>query len=282
VADYDNIRPGDYVALKLFATGISGTGALTGGTVPLAGTVKAITHVKNGIGAGGGTGGDAPAGQGIQSGGGGGGGSFVDTNTGGTILGDLPAFNAPTAQGSPQSGWTTGANGIDSDGSYATAASANLRHSYGTFGFSVPNTNTITGIEVKLEGAGTTAAGEIQVRLSWDGGTALGDTKTTGTLTATDAVYTIGSPSDTWGHSWTPSETVNGAFSIELISQPSGNTVKVDAIRVRIYHQSSGGGGGGGGVVYVPAGTSAERILELIKLLGISIPRYSKGVVSYR
>jgi len=253
IADVANIRPGDQMRLSLGSTAITAIGALTSGTVPPTYNVSSIQHIKNGAGSSGSAiGGDAPEGQGIRGGGGNGGGNAIDTDTGGTSLGDSVGFRAPTANGTPQGAWTTGGNGYNSDGAYATAASTNLRHTYGTFGFSVPTTNTITGIEVKVEGSGTTAAGSIDVKLSWDGGSSLTTLKNTGTLTGTDAIYTLGSPSDTWGRSWTPAEFNNGNFTIEVIAQPSSNTVQIDAIRVRVYHIATGGGGGGGVEVLLP------------------------------
>jgi hypothetical protein len=277
VVALDNIRPGDALTMRLLPGNIVATGDLTSGTVVVAGSVESIQHMKGGAGSsGGGVGDDAPPGDGIRGGGGGGGGGGIDTDTGGTSLGDMVGFRAPSSHGSPQGGWTNGANGYNSDGAYATAASTNLRHTYGTFTFGVPSNNQITGIEVKLEGSGTTAAGSIEVALSWNNGSSITSYKTTGTLTATDAIYTLGGPGDTWGRSWTPDETADGTFTIEVRSQPSGNTVQIDAIRVRVYHQSTGGGGGGGGMVYVPRGGIPASILEFLATLGID-PRSLRG-----
>jgi hypothetical protein len=47
------------------------------------------------------------------------------------------------------------------------------------------------------------------------------------------------------GRVWTPTETDNGNFFIEVIGNPSGNTISIDAIQVRVFHQATGGGGGG-------------------------------------
>ncbi len=70
---------------------------------------------------------------------------------------------------------------------------------------------------------------------------------TTGTLTTLDTVYSLGGPADTWGRSWTPAEIDNGNFTIELIGNTDSNTVRVDAVQVKVSHQATGGGGGGGG-----------------------------------
>jgi hypothetical protein len=252
IGDYANIRPGDSMTVSIPTTGFEVVGSTTLGTVPPVGSASRIQHMKGGGGTGGSSGaigGDAPAGQGIQSGGGAGGGDDIDTDTGGVTLGNEPGFRAPSAN---SGSWTTGGSGYDSDATYATAV-AGVTHTYSTFGFNVPSNNTITGIEVKIEGAGSTAAGYIQVELSWNNGSNYSTAQTTGTLTATDAVYTLGSPSDTWGHSWTPSETADGAFTLRVTAVPSGNTVKIDAIRVNVNHQATGGGGGGGGEVSIPS-----------------------------
>ena len=283
IADVANIRPGDHMTLSMGSSAITATGNSTSGTIPPTYTVSSIQHMKNGSGSSGSAiGGDAPAGQGVRGGGGSGGGGAIDTDTGGTSLGDSVGFFAPTAHGTPQGGWTTGANGYLSDGAYATAASANLRHTFGTFGFDVPNTNTITGIEVKIEASATTNAGSIDVNISWDGGSSLTTLKNTGTLTTSDAIYTLGSPSDTWGRTWTPGETANGSFTIEVVSQSSANTVQIDAIRVRVYHVASGGGGGGGGMVYVPKASLPAQLLAYLISIGVDMRWFRGGYMSYR
>ncbi|MCR4285461.1 MAG: hypothetical protein NUW00_01045, partial [Candidatus Kaiserbacteria bacterium] len=87
------------------------------------------------------------------------------------------------------------------------------------------------------------------VKLSWDGGTSVTSAQTTGTLGLTDGVYTLGGQGEMWGHSWVPSEMNDGIFTIELIANPSANTVRVDAIQSKAYYQAVGGGGGGGGAI---------------------------------
>ncbi len=251
IVDTTGIASGDHVRLQLQRSSITATGDQIGGSVGILGSATAAQHVKGTAAAAGAIGGDVPEGE-DRGGGGAGGGGSIDSNSGGTVLGDEPGYSAPTTNGSPQNGWTTGGNGYNSDGSYATAAEANLRQSYGNFGFAIPGGNTVNGIEVKLEAAGTSAAGTIEVTLSWNNGVSSTSKKTTATLTGTDAVYTLGGPADLWGRSWTQAELADGTFSIEVVSQPNNNSVKIDAIRVRVYHHAGGGGGGGGGEVAGP------------------------------
>ena len=112
-------------------------------------------------------------------------------------------------------------------------------------------TITLKNIQVKIEGNASTPAGTFSIALSWDGGSSITTLKTTASATTTDTVYTLGGPSDTWGRVWTPAEFNNGTFAIELTGNPSGNTLSVDAIQVKVFHQATGGGGGGGGAVYI-------------------------------
>ncbi|MFZ2252682.1 MAG: hypothetical protein WAW13_00740 [Minisyncoccia bacterium] len=253
VGDVSNVKVLDSITTSLAASDMTSVGVTTGLSVGETGSISGLQHMKGGGGAGsngGAVGGDAPAGQGVTTGGGGGGGEGIDPNSGDTI-GNEPGFNAPSSNGTPQGAWTGGANAYSSDGVYVTTAGSGAQHSYGAFGFYyVPTNNTITGIEVKLEASGSTAAGTISVRLSWDGGSSVTSLQTTGTLNTTDGVYTLGGPSDMWGHSWIPSEMNNENFAIELVANPSSNTVQLDAIQVRVYHQATGGGGGGGGAVW--------------------------------
>ena len=111
----------------------------------------------------------------------------------------------------------------------------------------MPGGDDIEGIEVKLEISGTTAAGDIDVQLSWDGGSSFTTAKTTPTLTTTDSVVVLGGPGDTWGRTWSASEFSNANFELRVTGNPSSNTVQLDAIQIKVHHQASGGGSGGGG-----------------------------------
>jgi hypothetical protein len=244
VADTNALKPTAQMTVLLDVSGtVQGEISLTNFT-PL-GSVSSVQHARGGAGgsSGGGSGaigGEAPAGQGTTTGGGTGGGEEI---------GSTPGFIAPGTSGAVHNEWTNGSNGIASDGAYATAASTNLRQSYSVFGFNVPGGNTVTGIEVKLEASGSTAAGTIEVALSWNGDSTITAPKATSVLTGSDVVYTLGGPSDTWGRSWTPAEFGDANFCVRVIAQPDGNTVRVDAIQVKPHHAAGGGGGGGGGEI---------------------------------
>jgi hypothetical protein len=256
VAGLGTIAGAHRMYVSLSGTDIGVTGSTSLSIIQVAGLVSSVGHFHGSRGGGSAgpsepVGGPAPEGQGQQGGGeegGGGGDDSVDPNTG-TAIGSSPGYMAPSTSGTPNSGWTGGSDAYASDGVYATAASNGLQHSYGTFAHNVPDSNTIQGIGVKLEASATTNAGDISVRLSWDGGNTWTSMKTTATASTTDAVYTLGGPSDTWGHSWTPTETNDTNFILDVTANTSSNTIRIDAIQVRIFHQATGGGGGGGGAI---------------------------------
>ena len=248
VADWSAPVNGSYLTISLLTGGVTVTDSA--GTQTIYGSVSSIQHSRNNKG---GTTGVAPVGEappsgnGIVSGGGSGGGGGVDTNTGGGLIGNSVGFKWPTAH---SGSWTNAANAYDNtDGTYATDSSGSV-NSFTNHGFVVPGGNVIQGIEVKLEVSGTTAAGNIGVELSWDSGTSWTSSgNITPTLTTTDAVVSLGGPSDLWGRTWVVGEFSNANFAVRLTGNPSSNTVQVDAIQVRVYHQTSGGGGGGGGAI---------------------------------
>jgi len=239
VADWNAPPRGSQLTLELVSDGVYASDS--NGAVIVDGSVSSVQHNRSTGGGGGSStpvGGAPPEGDGDVGGG---------TNEGGELIGDDPNFKLPTTNSGT---WTNPGNAYDdTDGTYATDNSG-ATNNYSDHDFSVGSGNTIEGIAVQLEISGTTAAGDIGVELSWDGGTSWTSSgNVTPTLTTTDAVATIGGPSDTWGRSWIDSEFSNANFAVRLTGNPSSNTVQVDAIQVRIYHQAGGGGGGGGGAI---------------------------------
>jgi len=248
VADWNAPDNGSFLTMSLPTSGvdvIDDTGAQT-----IYGSVDYIQHSRNNRGGGGSSapiGGAPPAGAGQQSGGSQGGGGEIDTNTGGDTIGNSPGFLWPTAN---SGSWTNAANAYDqTDGTYAVD-NTGVTNNFSTHNFSIPGSNVINGVEVKMEISGTTAAGTIDVDLSWDGGTSWTSAKSTPTLTTTDSAVSLGGSSDKWGRtSWIVSDFSDVNFVVRLTGNPSSNTVQVDAIQVRVYHQAGGGGGGGGGAI---------------------------------
>jgi uncharacterized repeat protein (TIGR02543 family) len=262
VANVSGINNVDSITVALSTTSITETGATSLSSVAKTGTATNVQHIRYGSTLISNEAGSAVVTSSSVATGGssGGGGSAVSSSgtTAGTItgsngtvtIGSEIGFLPPTTNGSPFNAWTNGQNAYSSEGVYATTLAAGAQQSYGNFGFSVPSNNVVNGIAVKLEASGTTAAGTISVRLSWNGGSSVTSLKTTSAMGTVDAVYTLGGPSDKWGRSWTPAEFNNGNFTIELVGNPSSNTISVDAIQVSAYYAATGGSSGGGSEVF--------------------------------
>ncbi|MBI2474065.1 MAG: hypothetical protein HYV68_00015 [Candidatus Taylorbacteria bacterium] len=177
---------------------------------------------------------------------------------GGEEIGAEDGFTAPTANGTGlttpgnANNWTSPSNAYSSDNSYATAGTA-VAQDYGNFGFNIPSGDSIVGVDVKVEGKGSTAAGTFSVALSWNGGTTYTTATSSWTLSTSDQVFVMATSSDLWGRaSWSPSEFSDANFRLRITAAPSSNTVSVDAIQVRVQHQVTGGGEGGGGRSALP------------------------------
>ncbi len=279
VGDVANLGSGDFLTIKERTTSITATGDLTLETVTLTGAVTSVQHMKGDSGGGGSSpiGGHAPAGE-VRTGGEDVGGDEIDSNTNGQVLGNEPGFNAPTSNGTPVNGWTDGSNAYVSDGLYATAGFGGFTQSYANFGFSIPENNEITGIEVRVEGADTGASSHsVNAELSWNGGSNFTNGENSGTFTFTDSVRSIGGQGELWGRTWTPAEFNNGNFILNIINQVSNieEPMRIDAIKVRVYHQATGGGGGGGGEVSIPSSKYYANIYGAFQSLrDVFLPKF--------
>lgn len=256
VADITGVQRNDTVTFRLLPTGLTGIGTTSGLTARLTGLPPHVQHsrfTQGGGGSGARLGGAPVAGDGVVEGGGASGGGAVGgpPPDGQNITPD-DTFFAPTLTGDTHNEWTNPENAFASDGTYATAATPGLRQTYRGFGFSIPTGNEITGLALKIDASGSTATGSIDVALSWDGGSSFTTMKATPQLSGSDIVYLLGGNGDTWGRSWTPSEFTDSLFRVRVTANPDSNVVQLDAIEVRVFHQTptppAGGGGGGGRV----------------------------------
>ncbi|MBI2474063.1 MAG: hypothetical protein HYV68_00005, partial [Candidatus Taylorbacteria bacterium] len=254
-ADVANLAAGDEMWLTLDQLDITTTASKSGSS-------QFGYHVLNssGVASGGGGGGGA-VGAGIVS-------NANADQGGGDSIGAEDGFTAPTANGTGlttpgnANNWTNGGNAYASDNSYATAGTA-VAQDYGNFGFSIPSSDTITGIDVKVESKGSTAAGTFSVALSWNGGTTYTTATSSWTLSTSDQVFVMATSSDLWGRaSWSPSEFSDANFRLRITAAPSSNTVSVDAIQVKVDHQATGGGGGGGGRSALPYSKGLAMIYQ--------------------
>ncbi len=244
VADWNAPASDSVMNVRLYGTEITATDS--NGAHVFLGSVSKAQHSRQSIRMSGSTGGgsgiigSSVAGNGLVTGG---------TNDGGEQIGSDPNYYVPTAD---SGSWSSGSNAYDgTDGTYASETTDSETHQFQDHGFSVPGTNSIEGIEVKLEASATgfSLSNSINLELSWDGGTSWTAAKNTDTLTTTDTVYTLGSPSDTWGRTWSPDEFSNPNLRLRATAFTTVDTIQIDAIQVRVYHQAGGGGSGGGGAI---------------------------------
>jgi hypothetical protein len=126
------------------------------------------------------------------------------------------------------------------------------RHRFYNYGLSIPSGATINGIEVRLDAyidstASTTR--RLCVDLSWDGGTSWTTAKQIGSnLTISQATYTLGTASDTWGRAWSIGDFSNANFRVRVtdVANSTARTFSLDWVPVRVTYTPAGGGGGGG------------------------------------
>lgn len=152
-------------------------------------------------------------------------------------------FHSPSLSGDPGE-WTNGDNAFTSDDTYANTNDDNDDEGYRNFAFNIPDGVTIDGIEVALESKQEGITCELQTRLSWNGSN-FTDRQTI-VPEEDDTILTVGGATDTWGHSWTPSE-LNNDFVLEVrFNDPGSNCttqgqgshddIFLDNVQVRVYY----------------------------------------------
>lgn len=113
----------------------------------------------------------------------------------------------------------------------------------------LPSSCNIVGIAIRIDAykvEGGFGSGTLQVgaELSYNNGTNYTSTsKKTGNLTGTQATYTLGGATDTWGRSWTRSEMQSGTFRLRITSlytsildNPEWH---VEYVRVTVYYEDT-------------------------------------------
>ncbi len=174
-------------------------------------------------------------------------GSTTTVDTGGSVIIEgpdtTPAARVPTAA----SGWTNSTNVFTSNSVYATnAISANSTGatlSATGFGFSVPSSAIIRGIQVSVIRKAT-AASSIQdqtVQLQ-KAGTAVGSNKAiAGNLEhESNVTQNYGTTSDLWGTTWTASDINNANFGLKFTAKAgaTATTANVDYITITVTYSN--------------------------------------------
>ncbi len=147
--------------------------------------------------------------------------------------------------------WTRPESAESSNNSYASASvdgtvTDPLRCV--SYGFDIPATATIVGIEVRIERKSSSVANggsrDNSLFLVKAGTTVGLDRATATAYTTGDTVETHGSPTDLWGTTWTPADINNVNFgAVFTATKPSGaggaHTVTVDQIQITVYYDVS-------------------------------------------
>jgi hypothetical protein len=154
----------------------------------------------------------------------------------------------PPSQSTAPNGWTNPNNAFAADDVYTTATTDNDDQGYRNFGLAIPPGSIIDGIQVQVDALrSSTGSGnwQVQVRLSWNGGTNWTSRQGTPTLTTSEQTYTLGGVSDTWGHTWDPTELTDANFRLEIRANRTGGsgtrTISVDQVRVKVTYRTVDG-----------------------------------------
>jgi hypothetical protein len=174
--------------------------------------------------------------------------AFTNITTGHLISATFDGgWSAPTDSGDTDSDVTGDGNVFTSNNSYAVFDSQSDEMDVDDFGFSIPTGATINGIEVAIEGNRTDPR-TVDVMLSWDNGSSwttgsgTGMKNFGGTFTTLDKTVILGGPSDTWNHTWAPSDFSDANFRmlLDAVSSGPGDTLSVDQIQVKVHYTLAG------------------------------------------
>lgn len=179
--------------------------------------------------------------------------SYVATDTG---FRNPSANSAETSSAGDNNGFQSNATraysdnnsfAVDTDSGNNTGTSCTGndkdKHRYYNYGFSLPSGATIDGIEVRLDARvdSTTGNPKMCVQLSWDGGLSWTAAQSTNNLTTSEASYILGSPTDTWGRTWSDANLSNSNFRLRVINVVSNTSrdFSLDWAAVKIYYNNS-------------------------------------------
>lgn len=153
-------------------------------------------------------------------------------------------FLSPTSDDGNHDDWSFGQRATSSDNQYATETAEDEDQSFENFGFNIPSSSTINGIEVRIEAKHTDPVGcQAEVRMWSDSDNEHTNYMFQG-VTSTDAVYTLGSPTNLWGSTWIASDFDNSDFHLEIryddatTGSCSAGTMSLDHIEAKVFYSS--------------------------------------------
>ena len=155
-------------------------------------------------------------------------------------------LRSPTAEAADTGGDGNGfevspTNAFADGGGYAdNIDGGDDRHRYYNYGVSVSSGCAIKGIEVRLDAWKATGGSDaaLSVELSWDGGTSWTTPQATSDLGTTEATFTLGGATDTWGRTWSAGELSNANFRVRItsVSTDAGQDFELDWAPVTVYY----------------------------------------------
>lgn len=177
-----------------------------------------------------------------------------DGRKAGTATNDVPATGGKTTDWLNASGAT---NDTHSSNAYCSVTTSPWVFPYlrlSNYGFAIPASATILGIEVRVAIGGTHNTTEIyddEIRLAWNASAAnlSTDNKATGTPKAVYEYYTVGGPADLWGElssTLTPAVINSSDFGVVIkAGRATGSAQRffgVASVRITVYYSDSADG----------------------------------------
>ncbi len=134
--------------------------------------------------------------------------------------------------------WKSPANVYAIDSLYATTSGNGNVQGYNKFVLNIPSNAIISGIEVTASSLISNSSGnpKLDVGLSWNGGVGTTTFKSI-PLTTSEATTTLGSPTDTWGRTWTPTDLNDPNFIVFIKhNSANGKIISLNYLNVKIYY----------------------------------------------
>lgn len=160
-------------------------------------------------------------------------------NTPGSVVDD-PSIGSQT--------WTAPSDAATSNDVYAGVAVSSGSPSHylkaTDFGFALPPTAAIVGIEVDIERkTGVGAIEDNAVRIVKGGVAQASDRSSPGVWPGSDTVVTYGSPTDLWGTAWSVADINAAGFGAALsVKDSTASFAEVDAFGITVYYGVCGDG----------------------------------------
>ena len=151
---------------------------------------------------------------------------------------------AASSEGDTYSDWDnpTYAYGDETSKESAAVGRENTQpdQDYYGFSFGLSGSNTFQGIEIQMDGRKIPNNVDINIKLSWDGGSTWTSTKS---FIETNDSFTksyLGGATDTWGRSWTTSEFSTANFIVAFLLQGgTGDYYQLDYVAAKVYYTAT-------------------------------------------